>query len=188
MFWATYLEATCPGSPRLCSTEGGGPDLPSDSSGWCKGPNWKLWGASSESLSLAFFGGFSGRTPPSLETKEDKGVGDDQSTFCHGWQPNLAGPQLRCEQVCSTGRKPLLWHLSGDREMGGNLIQKGPRSLHGHMIQRLFTHGPVMTEAESWGGLAWLQTTEDNWTQLTFSGQVVRGVYWLLWVLAQTSP
>lgn len=117
MFWATYLEATCPSSSPLCSA------LPSDSSGWHERSNSELWEALSESLSLGCFGGFRGwiPSPPGLEIKEDKRSGDPRSMYCHGWQPNLEGPQLQCEQVCSKGRKPLLWHLPGDREMRWNL-------------------------------------------------------------------
>lgn len=42
-------------------------------------------------------------------------------------------------------------------------------SLCGHEIQRLFTYGLAGAEAESGGGLAWLQITQKNLAWPTLS-------------------
>lgn len=86
MFQATYLGAVCTGSSVLCSAEGMGPDLPSDSSGRHKESHSELWGGPSESPSLGFFGAFGGRTPspPDLKRKEDEGMGNAGSMHWHG--------------------------------------------------------------------------------------------------------
>lgn len=171
MFWATYLEAACPGASLLCSAEGAGPDLLSVSSGWCQRPNLELWGSPSESPNLGFFGSFGGRipSPPGLETKEDEGEGDGGSMHCRGRPPHTSGPLMQHEQACAKGRKSLLWCLPGEWEMRWNFIQVGPRSLHGHGIQRLLSYGLVTTDIQSWGDWAWLGTTRDNLAQLTVS-------------------
>lgn len=86
MCQGTYLEAVCTGSSIFCSAEETGSDLLSDSSGRHEEPHSEFWGGLSESPSLGFFGAFRGRTPspPDLERKEDKGMGDAGSVHCHG--------------------------------------------------------------------------------------------------------
>lgn len=85
MFQATYLESACTGSSVLCSAEGTGPDLPSDSSGRHKELCSELCWGPPESPSLGFFGAFGERTPPpGLERKKEKGMGNTGGTHCHG--------------------------------------------------------------------------------------------------------
>ena len=100
--------------------------------------------------------------------KRIEGVGDSGSTHCHDQQPNTSGSLMQHEQACAKGRKFLLWCLLGEWEMGWTVIQVGPMNLWGHGIQRLLTCGLVMTDAESWGDLAWLRITRQP-VQLTVS-------------------